>query len=186
MVASINFLSFYLIVWWFNIPFEEALLRIFVSEFTWFEFCVVLSFVLSLVLTKIFTYKVLNFNLYKITKNFLRTIPLNLIVTIFILGELLALSFLCNSSVIASEYVNYPQLDQNNTELLGLLIYTDYFYMFQIGGMILLLAMIGAISLTLHSQKSNVIRQNVTEQLSRTKHDTLRINKVVVGKGVDV
>jgi len=176
-----------------NTQFKEGLSAFLSYLPNWTEFILtsheihaVTTLAISIIITKIFASKVLNISMHRVTKNFLRTVPLNWIATIFIFGELLVLSFLCKSSQIASEYVKYPHLGGNNTESLGLLIYTDYFYMFQIGGMILLLAMIGAISLTLHSQKSNVVRQDVTEQISRTKDDTLRINKVDIGKGVDV
>ena len=70
-----------------------------------------------------------------------------------------------------------------NTHAIGNVLYTDYIYLFQLSGLILLVAMIGAIVLTLRHRKG-VKRQNINDQLSRTVSGTLRINKVKSNQGV--
>ena len=70
-----------------------------------------------------------------------------------------------------------------NTEALGKILYTDYFLAFQLSGMILLVAMIGAIVLTLKS-KSTMRHQDVNKQILRNPENTLRMIKVRFGKGV--
>ena len=70
-----------------------------------------------------------------------------------------------------------------NTEALGHVLYTRYVYFFQAAGVILLVAMIGAIVLTLH-HKPKVRRQNIAEQIARTKRDAIEIVKVRPGQGL--
>jgi NADH-quinone oxidoreductase subunit J len=70
-----------------------------------------------------------------------------------------------------------------NTRAIGRILYTDYFYAFQVSGLILLVAMIGAIVLTLRDRKDNR-RQKLSQQLSRPHSEIIEIVKVESGKGV--
>jgi NADH-quinone oxidoreductase subunit J len=70
-----------------------------------------------------------------------------------------------------------------NTEALGLVLYTRYVYFFQAAGLVLLVAMIGAIVLTLR-HKPNVRRQNIGEQVARSPADTLEVRQVRPGQGL--
>jgi NADH-quinone oxidoreductase subunit J len=70
-----------------------------------------------------------------------------------------------------------------NTQALGLVLYTRYVYFFQAAGIILLVAMIGAIVLTLQ-HKPNVRRQVIADQVARTKASAIEIVKVKVGQGL--
>ena len=70
-----------------------------------------------------------------------------------------------------------------NTEALGHVLYTRYVYFFQAAGLVLLVAMIGAIVLTLR-HKPNVKRQNIAEQIARTKATAIEIVKVRPGQGL--
>ena len=70
----------------------------------------------------------------------------------------------------------------SNTRALGQLLYTHYLYVFQVSGFILLVAMIGAIVLTLR-QRSGVQRQKVGDQISRRREDVLSIQQVQSGAG---
>ncbi len=72
-----------------------------------------------------------------------------------------------------------------NTELLGNLIYTDYIHLFQLSGMILLVAMIGAIVLTFR-ERSGVKRQSYLSQISREKKDGVELVKPEINKGVKI
>ena len=73
--------------------------------------------------------------------------------------------------------------DLSNTHLLGSVLYTDYIHLFQISGMILLIAMIGAITLTF-SKRENVKRQNYFNQIQREKASAVSLIEVESGKGV--
>lgn len=70
-----------------------------------------------------------------------------------------------------------------NTEALGAILYTDYFYPFQVSGLILLVAMIGAIVLT-HRTRPDVRRQKVANQVARKASDVVDIVRVTPGTGV--
>lgn len=71
----------------------------------------------------------------------------------------------------------------SNTEALGNLLYTNYVYLFQASGLVLLVAMIGAIVLTLR-RRPGVRKQNIANQVNRRVQDTLEVVKVETGKGV--
>jgi len=73
----------------------------------------------------------------------------------------------------------------SNTQALGGLIYTRYVYVFQGAGMVLLVAMIGAIVLT-HRQRPGVRRQNISAQVARQPGEAVTLVHVESGKGVDV
>ncbi len=64
-----------------------------------------------------------------------------------------------------------------NTHSLGKIIYTEYFFIFQMSGCILLVAMIGAIVLTLR-KREGVLRQDINKQLSRNKNNSIELVKV--------
>ena len=73
----------------------------------------------------------------------------------------------------------------SNTHALGNILYTDYIYLFQVSGMILLVAMIGAITLTFR-KKENVKRQNYFEQIQREKSSGVELVDVEPNKGVKI
>jgi NADH-quinone oxidoreductase subunit J len=72
---------------------------------------------------------------------------------------------------------------RSNTAALGDILYTDYIYYFQIAGMVLLVAMIGAIVLTLR-HKQGVKRQSIAAQVARTPATAIEIKKVETGRGI--
>ncbi|MEL6312278.1 MAG: NADH-quinone oxidoreductase subunit J, partial [Pseudomonadota bacterium] len=75
-----------------------------------------------------------------------------------------------------------PQ-DLPNTQALGKIIYDDYFLVFQLSGLILLVAMIGAIVLTLR-EREGVKKQNVLAQIYRTREQSVEVRDVKPGEGI--
>src|SRR5690606_31244696 len=71
----------------------------------------------------------------------------------------------------------------SNTHAIGHVLYTEFVYLFQLSGLILLVAMIGAIVLTLRS-RPGVRRQNVNAQINRDPKDVLKVEKITTGTGV--
>lgn len=101
---------------------------------------------------------------------------------------LLELIFLLGSAAVLPKDVAgshpAPAFDMmTNTHALGHILYTDYFYLFQAAGLVLLVAMIGAIVLTLR-QREGVRKQSVAAQMDRRAQDTLEVVKVQTGQGV--
>ena len=74
--------------------------------------------------------------------------------------------------------------ERTNTAALGDVLYTDYVYFFQIAGLVLLVAMIGAIVLTLRDQRPHVKRQDMGKQVARQPEDAIEIVDVESGKGL--
>ncbi|WP_440680787.1 NADH-quinone oxidoreductase subunit J [Candidatus Pelagibacter sp. HIMB1623] len=75
--------------------------------------------------------------------------------------------------------------DLSNTHSLGQVLYTDYIHIFQVSGMILLVAMVGAIVLTFR-QRSNVKRQSYIKQISRERAEGVSVVEVASNKGVKI
>jgi NADH-quinone oxidoreductase subunit J len=71
-----------------------------------------------------------------------------------------------------------------NTEAIGRVLYTHYVYLFQASGLVLLVAMIGAIVLTL-KHRPNVRRQNIADQVARTPASGMRIVQIASGEGIE-
>ena len=76
-----------------------------------------------------------------------------------------------------------PASEVSNTRALGQVLYTKYLYLFQASGLILLIAMIGAIVLTLR-QREGVRRQVIGEQVSRPRNAAVEVKQVPSRKGV--
>ena len=74
-------------------------------------------------------------------------------------------------------------LDVSNTHALGNILYTDYIHLFQISGIILLVSMIGAITLTF-SKRENIKRQNYFDQIQRDKNSAISLVDVKSGEGI--
>jgi len=115
-----------------------------------------------------------------------RYLPVGLLVGVILLAELVLVfgSWAITPNVARLAAAPTPAATAvTNTRALGDLIYTQYIFAFQTAGLILLVAMIGAIVLTLR-QRTDTRRQSVTEQLSRQRSETVEVVKVPVGQGV--
>ncbi len=128
----------------------------------------------------LFVVMMLNINLATIRQGFLKLLPLGIAFSgLFIYQIYIMLS----NNTIASRPLTTLPAGETNTKSLGMVLYTDYFLIFQISGIILLVAMIGAIILT-HTPSQNVRRQNIYQQISRTREESVELKKVESGKGV--
>ena len=76
-------------------------------------------------------------------------------------------------------------INTTNTHSIGNILYTDYIHLFQLSGMILLVAMIGAIVLTFR-KRSGLKRQSYFAQISRERSDSVKLMDVPSKKGVDI
>jgi NADH-quinone oxidoreductase subunit J len=79
--------------------------------------------------------------------------------------------------------LNPTPVGVDNTRALGRILYTDHVWLFQISGLILLVAMIGAIVLTLR-HKEGVKRQSIPDQVARTPATAIEVVDVETGKGI--
>ena len=113
-------------------------------------------------------------------------IPVGIIVSLVVLLEVLVVigGWQYKSDFIKTENLNI-QSELTNTHLLGNVIYTDYIHLFQVAGVILLLAMIGAIVLT-YRKREGVKRQSYINQISRERKDSVELAEVKFKSGVKI
>lgn len=131
----------------------------------------------------LFVIMMLDVDFAVLKQGFLKSMPLVALLGIIIFVELF---YVIKVSKNFIPYPNsLPDLNTPNTQALGKIMYTDYFFAFQLSGLVLLVAMIGAIVLTIRHEKY-VKRQNIREQVSRRKEDTVELIDVKVGEGVDI
>ena len=105
-------------------------------------------------------------------------------VGIVLLLELIFSASVWKFSPVAASILAHPTpTNLSNTEALGRILYTDYIYYFQIAGLVLLVAMIGAIVLTLR-HKVSVKRQDINVQNARTPELAMSVRKVASGQGL--
>lgn len=129
----------------------------------------------------LFVVMMLNIKASTIKQNFLRVFPIGLLLSILVFISIFSIY---NSQPLAEKGIAIIST-VTNTEAIGLELYTNYFLAFQITGMILLVAMIGAIVLTmLHSKTTK--RQNISKQLLRTREEGVELVEVESGKGVKI
>lgn len=136
----------------------------------------------------LFVVMMLDISFADLRQGAMKFIPLGLLIGVVILAELyLAYQSWSMGLVVggADNAVNaaHQAGELNNTEAIGNLLYTKYFLAFQLAGMILLVAMVGAIVLTLR-HRSDVLRQKIDDQVSRDPKDVLEVKKVTSGTGV--
>ncbi len=133
----------------------------------------------------LFVVMMLNMDFSALRKGSMKFVPLGLFLGTVLLTELFIVyqtwkekpGLLVQGQDVASK----PEL--TNTEALGNVLYTDYIMIFQGSGMILLVAMIGAIVLTVR-ERPGVKRQKVAEQQKRQASEVLEIKKVTPGTGI--
>ena len=127
----------------------------------------------------LFVVMMLDINFVELREGFQRYMPLGLGVGGVLLAEILFVFF--NSADMPETVVMVNEV--SNTRALGRILYTDYIYLFQLAGLILLVAMIGAIALTLR-KRENVRRQSIASQTERTRADSIEVVSVTSNTGV--
>ena len=132
----------------------------------------------------LFVIMMLNIDFASLRTGMIKNAPLGLLIGGILLGEII-FSFIGMKYGIDNEpgvelFVKLGE--EENTRALGKVLYTDYIYLFQCAGLILLVAMIGAIVLT-HRKRDNVKKQDAIKQVLRNKEDSIKINKINIGDG---
>ena len=132
----------------------------------------------------LFVVMMLDINFVELRQGFMQYLPIGALLGLILLVELFFVigiwSFSEDGSMLAAVI---PIQNITNTHALGNVLYTKYVYLFQAAGLILLIAMIGAIVLTLRS-RPGVKKQKIADQLARRSEDVLDVVKVKEGEGV--
>src|SRR6266576_1073003 len=134
----------------------------------------------------LFVVMMLDVDFAELRQGFLNYLPIGALVGAVVLVELLLVvgAWVIGPGVPKAITSPIPPMDTvTNTEALGRVLYTDYVYYFQAAGLVLLVAMVGAIVLTLR-HKPNVKRQNISDQVARTRETAIEVVKVQSGQGL--
>lgn len=134
----------------------------------------------------LFVVMMLDVDFAELKRGALHYAPIGALVGIILAAELVIVvgGYSFSPQLVAAVAQPTPDIaERHNTAALGDILYTDYIHFFQIAGMILLVAMIGAIVLTLR-HKENVKRQSIPAQVARTPETAIEVRKVESGKGI--
>ena len=132
----------------------------------------------------LFVVMMLDINFTELRQGFLQYLPIGGLIGIVLLVELFMVLAAWQFGPDVTTAV--PEATTNgmtNTEALGTLIYTQYVYAFQAAGVILLIAMIGAIVLT-HRTRPGVKKQRISSQVYRDPKTTIEVKKIPPGQGI--
>ena len=124
-------------------------------------------------------------NQWFIAKNSSGHIPVGLLISTIIFFELIIVIGGWKYKPDLFQTSNLITNEMSNTHSLGQVLYTDYIHIFQISGMILLIAMIGAIVLTFR-QREGVKKQSYLKQISRERSEGVEVLEVASNKGVKI
>ena len=131
----------------------------------------------------LFVVMMLDISYAEMREGFLQYLPLGGIIGLILLMELVVIVGSWAFSPDAVKQIAAPSSQAvANTEALGNILYTQYVYYFQAAGMILLVAMIGAIVLT-HRTREGLRKQKIADQVARRPEDSVEIKKVASGSG---
>jgi NADH-quinone oxidoreductase subunit J len=138
----------------------------------------------------LFVVMMLDIDFAAMRAGFIRNVPLGLAIAAVLLAELLLAVGAYNAGGItlgAPDGSALQAADVSNIEALGALLYGRYILLFEIAGIILLVAMIGAIVLTLHPPKLGArARQDVGKQIRRRPEDATVMKNPEIGRGVEL
>lgn len=133
-----------------------------------------------------FVVMMLDINFVEMRQGFLQYLPIGGLIGIVLLVELV---LAVGGWAMAPQAVGLlaeptpPIADVTNTHAIGQVMYTKYIYLFQAAGMVLLVAMIGAIVLT-HRRRDGVRKQKIHNQVTRDAKEAVELRDVEVGKGI--
>ena len=134
----------------------------------------------------LFVVMMLDVDFVKLREGYARYLPLAGIVAVVLLAEMIVISVVVANGGAAADSTGplAATADQSNVEAIGRVLYTDYVYIFQAAGIVLLIAMIGAIILTLRV-RPGVKRQDIASQVARDAKTAMEVKSVPTGAGVN-
>jgi NADH-quinone oxidoreductase subunit J len=172
----------YLILTFFN---AAALFLLTGAEFL--SMILLVVYVGAVAVLFLFVVMMLDVDFASLKRGALEYAPIGAVVGIILAAELLIVLGGSAFKLVAPTETSLPTPDplvRHNTAALGDILYTDYIFFFQIAGIVLLVAMIGAIVLTLRPPRPGVKRQNMAKQVARTTAASIEVVDVDTGKGI--
>lgn len=136
----------------------------------------VLVYVGAVMVLFLFVVMMLNLNTAPLKEGFIRYLPLGILIGALLIGQVIWLLVHDKFTIPQFAALKNHGLDYNNTKALGIELYQHYLYPFEIAGVLLLVAIVAAITLTYRGAKGSR-KQNVSEQVKVRKQDRLTIVK---------
>jgi len=137
----------------------------------------------------LFVVMMLDIDFTELRAGFVRNFPLGLAIAVILLAELVLGigAYRAGALDLGTPAGNAaPLLGQSNIESIGALLYSRYLFLFETAGIILLVAMIGAIVLTHREQRSARGHQNISRQVARNPNEATVLTRPEVGQGVEL
>ena len=131
----------------------------------------------------LFVVMMLDVDFAQLRQGFARYLPAGGVVAALLLVEMILVSSTVATKGAAANTALAAPTSISNAEAIGRVLYTDYIYFFQAAGIVLLIAMIGAIVLTLH-HRPGVRRQDISRQVARTRASGMAVVQIKSGEGV--
>lgn len=158
------------------------ILAFFTSAATWIlleaEFLgvvLVLVYVGAVMVLFLFVIMMLDINIDPLREGFIRYLPLGILIAITVAAEII---LVLSSDVFVMDIPKAAPLDYSNTKALGEILYTEYVYPFELAAVILVVAIIAAITLTMRKRGDITKHQNPSEQIRTKSTDRLRVIKM--------
>jgi NADH-quinone oxidoreductase subunit J len=174
-------------VLWLILAFFNAagLMLIVGAEFV--AMLLVIVYVGAVAVLFLFVVMMLDIDFSEMRTGFTRYLPFGLLIAVVLIAEILIATFAWKAGgIVIANRLAPISASVPNTEAIGLLLYTRYLYIFEGAGLVLLVAMIGAIVLT-HRARGGTKPQNISSQVRRRPQDAVRIVKGQgVGSGVEL
>jgi NADH-quinone oxidoreductase subunit J len=132
----------------------------------------------------LFVVMMLDVDFVRLKQGYAQYLPIGLAIGALILGEMVFVSWVvAHRGAAAGHTPLAPSPDISNAQAIGSVLYTQYVYYFQAAGLVLLVAMIGAIVLTLR-HKPHIKRQSIHRQVGRRRQDAVAVISVPTGEGI--
>lgn len=173
-------------VLWLILAFFNAAGLFLVIGAEFIAMILVIVYVGAVAVLFLFVVMMLDIDFAKMRAGFAAYLPFGLILGLILAIELVLVggAWAFGDLAVQARAAPAPGPELSNTQAIGTILYTDYVFIFQLAGMILLTAMVGAIVLTLR-QRPGVKRQDVAKQNARTPANAVTITRPAVGAGVN-
>ena len=129
----------------------------------------------------LFVVMMLDVDFVELKQGTLRYWPFALLVGLVLLAQLALVSF--SGGIVPEGQMDASPNAPTNAEAIGQVMYTDYLLLFQLAGIVLLIAMVGAIVLTLR-HRPHIKRQNIAKQTARRRADAIELKDPTPGQGI--
>jgi NADH-quinone oxidoreductase subunit J len=175
-------------VLWLILAFFNAAGLMVLAGAEFIAMLLVIVYVGAVAVLFLFVVMMLDIDFAELRAGFVKNFPLGLLLAVVLLVELFLGIVVRSAGALklgATAAATAPAAGLSNTAAIGALLYTKYLFLFEAAGIILLVAMIGAIVLT-HRQRTGVRGQNVSKQVARRPQDATVNMQPEVGKGVQL